>query len=214
MQEAIVDYIQPPGLYHIRFLSDGSKQTCAEADVRPIPLPTSPRVDGSAPVAAHVAAPIGASVPVQPVVAETRKATNPNMVVSGRDRVIRDIQSIEFWVNEQKNLANQCGVVKQSDRKTLLVSAQLLGHARKIFDQATIEPFELRLQDTSKGEVALYTKLQQSVILAADALLQKLGKLSVLLSHPKAAERLESVGKKVRQIKDFVNGSNVYLAQI
>lgn len=230
MQEAIVDYIAPPGLYHVRFLSDNSKQLCTEADVKPVPSVASPR-QPAPPVVAAVAS--AAPVVDSPVV---RKAANPNMVVGGKDRVIRDIQAIEFWVNEQKSFANQCGLVKQADRKALLVAAQLLGHTRKIFEQPSVDPFELRLQDTTKGEAALYAKLQQSVVAAADSLLQKvgesqekndcvvfllcssknhqLGKLALLLAHPKAAERVDSVGKKVRAIRDFIDGASKYTAQV
>ena len=215
-QQGLIEYVTPEGLYKVKFFSDGSHQLCGDSEVRPAQgggvVPVSPP-PGAGAAAAMPVSPRGREDVTTPV---HKKAVNPNMV-SGKDLIVRHLRFVEGWVAEQKSTAQQTGVTRAADRRTLLVQAQLLGHVRKLFEvpASQVPPFELRLQDTQKGDAALYAKLQASVIAAADYLLEKFRTLQGLVAHPKAdGERLQTVGEKVTRIKDFVTGSNQYTSQI
>jgi hypothetical protein len=220
-QPGLIEYVTPEGFYKVKFFSDSSHQLCGDHEVRsnhapgvhsvsPSPTPSPAPAAASA---APVLSPRGKEDITTPV---HRKAANPNMV-TGKDLIVRHLRFVESWVAEQKTAAQQTGTTRAADRRALLVQAQLLGHVRKLFEvpASQVPPFELRLQDTQKGEAALYAKLQSSVMAAADYLLDKFRTLQGLVAHPKAdGERLQTVGEKVTRIKDFVTGSNQYTAQI
>ena len=209
LQPAIVEYVTPEGLYKVRFLSDSKVQLCGDLDLRP-----SSSAAAAPSSSAAAAAPVVASAAV--VTTPVRKGANPNQV-SKKDLIVRGVSFVESWIAEQKSSALRAALDTPSERRTLLAQAQLLAHIRKMFEVPVSqqEPFELRMQDTQKGDTALYTKLQSSVIAAADYLLAKFRSLHQLVAHPKAeGERLDGVGAKVDRIKDFIRGSSTYLSQI
>ncbi len=211
-QQALVEYVTPDGFYKVKFLADGTHQLCGEHEVRAAQgaAAVSPAAASASASPTRSVAAEEATTPVQ------RKAANPTMV-SGKDLIVRHLRFVESWVAEQRSAAQETGTARATDRRTLLVQAQLLAHVRKLFEvpASQVPPFELRLQDTQKGDAALYARLQASVVAAADYLLDKFRTLQGLVAHPKAdGERLQTVGEKVTRIKDFVTGSNKYTAQI
>ncbi len=211
-QQAVVEHVTSEGLYKVRFASDGTRQACGEADVRPLNSATTVVAAASPTAVGGFQAKEAAVTPVR------KQGANPNMV-QGKDLLLRHIRFVEAWVAEQKRIAEQASVSRASDRRTLLVQAQLLAHVRKMVEVAAsqVPPFEVRLQDSHKSgdEGALYAKLQSSVLAAAEHLQHKFQTLLSLVAHPKAdGERLVTVAEKVARIKEFVTGSNKYAALI
>lgn len=99
-----------------------------------------------------------------------------------------------------------------SDRREVVVAAQVAGHLRQMFEvpQAQQQPFALRLPPATSGalsaeDAARHRALQRAAVLCCDHLLTRMQQLLTLVQHPKAeGEKLAAVASKVMRMADWL----------
>lgn len=203
-QAGIIDHITPQGDYRVRFSGDSSVAVVKPDEVRSakdavqVTLPKPPPVVAPAPA---------------PVVV---KSANPS-ALSEREAAVRSLQFIQQWVADQRRATAACSLDSTEDRRTLLISAQLIKYLRRMFEvpASQLEPFEMRMPDSLRGENTLYERLKVSTEAASEFLLVKFKELQTLIGHPKVqGEKLHQVCVKVARMRDWIRGVNDHVKNL
>lgn len=205
-QSAIIDHITPQGDYRVRFAGDSSVAIVKPDEVRKEAVQVAlPKPQSAAVVA-----------PVKQEAAPVTRAANPSALTE-KEAAVRSLQFIQQWVSDQRKATAACSLDLSEDRRTLLISAQLIKYLRRMFETpaSQLEPFEMRMPDSLRGENALYERLKTSTEAASEFLMVKFKELQTLIGHPKAqGEKLHQVCVKVARMRDWIRGVNDHIKNL